>query len=791
MPLNYLRTMIRAIMKNVLFSSLNILGLSLGISGSLLIMLWVYDERSVDVFHGEQVYQVLDNQTFSDGPMVTNPSLPAPLSPAIREEIPGVENATRYFNQSGTLIQSDEKNFLQNLRYVDSEFLKLFNFPLIKGDPDKALNDPKGIVITEEMAKRYFGDEDPMGKNFKVTTSWFKAGEFQVTGVLKDVPPNSTLKFDALIWVEPIYELNKSWMGQWGNYNMRTFITLGAGQDPLVVAEKITDLYRSHQKESRDVFILQRFSESYLYSSYKDGKLTDGGRIEYVRVFTLVAIFVLLIACINFMNLATAQSIKRSKEVGVRKVVGAIRKQLIGQFLGEAMLFTLAAAILGILIVVIILPLFNELTEKQITISLANVKFVLVVIGLVLITGVVAGSYPALYLSGFRPVAVLKGSFKSGRGAHAFRRVLVVTQFALSIAIIICTIVVYRQMQYIDSRDMGFSREGLLYMNMRGEMPKIGSTMKTEIEKHASVRSASLSTASPLKINNFSWGVEWEGKIPGQEIKFMTIFIDGDYVETAGLELVAGRSFYNPLGNDTVNVIINSKAAEMMGFDDPIGKSIKWWGAYNGKVIGVVKDFQFESMHADIQPVLMFPAGRVNTPNVLMVRTKDDNFTEVIPTLQQLQSRLAPEYPFEYSIVSDDWQTMHKGERQMSGLFSYFAFLSISISCLGLFGLATFSAEQRKKEIGIRKVLGASAGQLTMLLTNDFTRLTLFGALPGCLLAGYYMSSWLDGFAFRIDIGVFTYLAAIALAVVIAIGAVCYQGIRAALDNPVTSLRME
>ena len=791
MLLNYLRTMLRSISKNALFSSLNILGLSLGLSGSLLIMMWVFDERSVNGFHDDDIYQVFDNQTFSDGPIVTSPSLPAPMSPEIREKIAELDGATRFWSWGSALVQSSEKNFLQSLRYVDPEFLKMFNFPLLKGNIDKALNDPAGIVITETMSKRYFADEDPIGKTLSITTSWYKAKEFHVTGLIQDPPANSSLKFDALLWIEPPFEINKGWMGNWGNYNTSIYVKLRPDANPENVSQKITDIFRSHEKESDDVFILQKFSDTYLYSSFKDGKPTGGGRIEYVRIFTLVAIFVLLIACINFMNLATAQSIKRSKEVGIRKVVGAFRKQLISQFLGEAMMFTLAAAVLGILLVYIILPVFNNFTEKHITIGLLNINVIAFGVALVLLTGFIAGSYPAFYLSGFRPATVLKGMVRSGRGAHAFRRVLVVTQFALSIAMIICTIVVFKQMQYIESRDMGFDRRGLLYMNMRGDMSKIGSTIKTEIEKNPFVESASLSTASPLKVNNFSWGVEWEGKQPGQQIKFMTLAVDGDYIKTSGLQLISGRTFNNPMGGDTLNVIINQKAAEMMGFDDAIGKTIFWWGQNNGRIIGVVKDFQFESMHADIQPVLMFPVRWNAFPNTLIVRAKNNDFAQVIPALQKLQTSLAPAYPFEYSIVDDDWQAMHKGENQMSGLFSYFAFLSITISCLGLFGLAAFSAEQRRKEIGVRKALGANVQQLTTLLTNDFMKLTLFGALPGCLLAGYYMTSWLSGFAFSIEIGMITYIAAIAFAAAIALATVSYQAIRAALENPISALRIE
>lgn len=788
---NYLRTMMRSIMQNALFSSLNILGLSLGLSGSLLIMLWVFDERSVNNFHDDNLHQVFYNRTFSDGPIVTSASLPAPMAPEIREKIGELEGATRYWSWSGTLVQSGDKNFLQAIRYVDPEFLKMFNFPLLKGDENKALNDPSGIVITETMSKRYFGDEDPMGKMLTLTTSFMKAKEFQVTGLIKDPPANSELTFDALMWIEPPFEINKSWMGSWGNFNTRMYVKVQPGADTDAVGDKISAIFRSHIENNNDQFVLQKFSDTYLYSEFEDGKPTGGGKIEYVRIFTLVAIFVLLIACINFMNLATAQSMKRAKEVGIRKVVGAFRKQLIRQFLGEAMIFTIASAILGVLIVYTILPVFNGLTEKHITIGLLNMKFVVLAVSLVLTTGLLAGSYPAFYLSGFKPVVVLKGAFRSGKGAHAFRRILVVTQFALSIAMIICTIVVFRQMQYIESQDTGFNRDGLLYLNMRGDMLRVGSSFKTEIAKHPFVESVSLSTASPLKVNNFSWGVEWEGKQPDQQIKFMTLAVDGDYIKTSGLELIDGRTFKDPIDSDTVNVIVNQTAADMMGMGNPIGKTITWWGQNHGRIIGMVKDFQFESMHTAIQPVLMFPIRRGATPNTLMVRAVDNDFTQVIPTLQKIQASLAPEYPFEYSIVDDDWQKMHKGESQMSGLFNYFAFLSIAISCLGLFGLATFSAEQRRKEIGIRKALGANTTQLTVLLTNDFTKLTLFGALPGCLLAGYYMSSWLSGFAFRIEIGWFTYVSAVAFAVAIALATVGYQAIRAALNNPISSLRME
>ncbi len=780
-------------LRNKLFSSLNLIGLTLGISSSLLILLWVLDEYSVDSFHNKNVYQILENQRFTDGYINTARSTPGPLVPAIKYKYPEIERATRVLSLGDQLIQVEDKSFIEPMQTVDSDFLEMFNFPLKQGNPKAILTRPDGIVITESLGRKLFGNMDPIGKMVHLN----QTEDYFITGVLKDIPGNSTLKFSCLLPIEPFYKKNEGWFGKWGNHSARSYVLLRNEAEVSSLEKKILNEHRAWIPTSAIDFIIQPFHETYLHSVYQDGRLTERGRIENVRTFSIVGAFILLIACINFMNLATAQSVRRSKEVGIRKVVGALRLQLVKQFLGESILFTLVASLFAFVIVGLSLPIFNFVTDKHIAISIVQFNAFLLVGGLVLTTGLLAGSYPAIYLSEFKPTAVLKGLLKTGRSAHLFRGTLVTVQFALSIATIICVLVIREQMDFIQNRDSGLNREGLVYVPSRSGVMNNAAFVKQELLKLPFIHSASFSSVAPLKIDNYTFGLEWEGKSNEQEIKFNNLFVDEDFLRTTGATLLGGRQFNDGLASDSTNIIINETAMRAMGLelDKAIGSPVTWYGGYKGDIIGVVKDFNFESMHNGIQPLLLFPFSKRfqgNFPiNALTVRIENYENEKAVSSIKNIFSRFSPEYPFEYHFVADDWAELHKSEVRVNRLFLYFAILSIVISCLGLFGLSAFAAEQRRKEIGIRKVMGADVRQLIFLLTTYFAKFVLVAVIPGCCLSWYYMTDWLHGFAYHIEVGYFTILAAFGSVFMIAVITVSYQAIKVAMDNPINSLKQE
>jgi putative ABC transport system permease protein len=605
---SYLQIAFRNIFKNKLFSAVNILGLTFGMGSALLIFLWVNDELGVNQFHTkiDRIYKVLENQHYSGGKIYTFEATPAPMAPAVKEEYPEVEMSTRWTWGVTPLLQYGEKSFKDEGRWVDTDFLVMFDFPLAAGDKNTALSGKNSIVVTERFARKLFGDEDPMGKMIVMDTK----ESYQVSAVMKDPPVNSQLTFEYLLPFQKYFDDNKGWLDSWGNNNVRTFLLLKEDVNVADFSNKFKDEVRKHDKESKTDFFVHPFKDAYLYGDFSEGKLT-GGRIEYVRIFFIVAIFVLFIACINFMNLSTAQAGKRAKEVGLRKVIGAVPRQLFKQFMGESFITVTIAALLALLFTALVIPSFNDLTGKVLSLNLLDWRIVVIFIGLILITALLAGSYPAVFISEFKPVQVLKGQLKSGKRASVFRKTLVVVQFFLSILLIVSTIVVYRQMDFMQTRDIGFVRDNVFSSWMEGDMAKNYETIRTRLLQSPGVESVTMSTQLPIEVGNSTMGIEWEGKDPDESALFSNMDVDFDFIQTMKMTMAEGRPFDRNIITDTVGYIVNEKAAERIGFKNGTAdKELTQWDR-KGKIVGVVKDFNFGSLHAPIEPLIMRVSPKV------------------------------------------------------------------------------------------------------------------------------------------------------------------------------------
>jgi putative ABC transport system permease protein len=783
---NYILIAIRNIFRNKLFSTVNILGLALGIGSALLIFLWVNDELKVDHFHAnvDQLYRVMENQKYTDGRTYTFAATPGPMAPFIKEKFPEIEKATRFTWEVNHLFQLNDKSFFETGRFVDQDFLDMFSFSFIEGDPSTALKDKSSIVITKKMAKKYFGEGDAMGKDFLLNTK----NSFKVTGVMNDPPKNSTIQFDYLLPFQFFFDENKNWLDQWGNNNIRTYIMLRADANPTDFENKIKHEIKEHNEDSNVELFLQPFKDAYLFGDFEDGK-QSGGRIEHVRIFFVVAVLVLVIACINFMNLSTAQATKRAKEVGLRKVIGAVPGQLFRQFMGESFLTVCLSAAIAVLITLLLLPKFNSLTSKELSLSVIDSTTLLIFISIILFTAFVAGSYPALFISEFKPVEVLKGQLKSGSRAGIFRKVLVVVQFSLSIFLIISTAVVFRQMDFMENRDIGFDRENVFHMWMEGDMRAKYETFRQRLSSETGIESVTATSQLPIDIGNSTMGLQWEGKDPDAQILFSNIDVDYEFIQSMKMKMVEGRPFDRARATDTSAYIVNQTAAEKFGFKDGTAdQDLTMWDR-KGKIVGVVKDFNFGSLHSAVEPLVIRMSR--NNVNLLLVRAKRNETEAALRSAEKLWKEYAPGYPFRYSFLNQDWEGFYKAEAQRGQVFNSLAILSIFISCLGLFGLSAFSAERRTKELGIRKALGASTQGLVRLMGREFTVLVLIAACIGCPLGWYAMTLWLSNYAYHVDVGVLTLVVAAAICLMISLVTISYHSIKVAASDPVKSLRYE
>ncbi|UTA67344.1 ABC transporter permease [Emticicia sp. 21SJ11W-3] len=782
---NYLKVAWRNLWKNKTFSLLNIMGLALGMTCSLLIMLWLQDELQKDKFHknGSRLYRVMENQFYA-GEVVTYPSTPGILSQHITKDIPEIEMASQILWEESPLFTVGDIFEKEKGRYVNGDFLNMFSFELATGDARTALKRPDGVVISKRIADKYFPNQDPMGKIIRVDNR----DDVMVTGVLKQITEQSSLKFDFLMSYDRWLKTNE-WAKEWSNNGPRCYVMLNKNADIKKVQAKIKGYIKTKNKDSNVELFLQPYEDVYLYSNYKAG-VQDGGRIDYVKMFSIIAVFILVIACINFMNLATARSVKRAKEVGVRKVVGALRYSLIGQFLGESLIIAFLSLIFAILLVFLILPAFNTLTDKHLSLNFTDPLFLLILLGLTIITGLVAGSYPALFMSSLKPVVVLKGSLKFKPSATFFRKGLVVFQFSLSIMLIVGMMVVYRQIQFIQTKNLGFDKENLIFSPIEGDLRANFTAFKQELLNMQGIKSVTSSQADPLQVGSSTQGVTWPGKDTTKTILFSQNPVSFDYLATMGIKLKDGRDFSPSFSTDTSNYIINEEAAKKMDMKDPVGKEMTMWGK-KGTIIGLVKSFHINSLHESIPPLILnFQRGKENWGQII-VRAEAGKTREALASMEKAYKKFNPRFPFQYYFTDQEFADQYKGENVVSKLANYFAFLAIFISCLGLFGLAMFTAEQRTKEIGVRKVLGASVFSITAMLSKDFLKLVFIAALIAFPLAWYLMKNWLQKYAYRIEIQWWFFLVAGLVAVAIALLTVSYQSIKAALMNPMKSLKSE
>lgn len=786
---NYFKIAFRNLVKSKTFSVINVLGLALGMACSLMIMFWIKDELSVDAFHAnkEQLYRIYMKEYFS-GKVQGVIWTPGPLAEELKKSVPEIQMTTPFEWASSQTFSVGDKVNKQLTNAASADFFKMFSFKLLQGTPDAALNDRNGLAISRNMAVTFFGSpEAAMGKAIRLDNR----KELLVSAVFENIPENSTLKFDCLRNWEGFADDNE-WAKDWGTTDPLTFFMIRPDADPAKVEAKITHLLDKYNRDEGKPFktqlAMQPFHEYYLNSNIKDAKM-DGGRIEYVRLFSFVAVFILLIACINFMNLATARSAKRAKEVGVRKVVGAMRSMLVGQFLGEAILLTVFSILLAVLIIGLALPSFNNLTGKQIVLPVHDLSFWGTLAGLLAITGLVAGSYPAFFLSALNPISVLKGTLKFDAKSVFLRQGLVVFQFGLSIILIVGMIIIYKQVEFVQNKNLGYDRENLIYFPLEGDLSKNYAILRNELLQNPSIKEVSHMTESPASNGSGTEGITWEGSDPNDKVRFTPVGVGYDFAKTMKLKLAEGREFSKQYPTDSMGFLINETALKVIGYKNPIGKTINW-GGRKGTIVGVLKDFHFQSLHTNIRPLIAYLGANRISGNAI-IRIEAGKTTEALAEIEKICKRLNPKFPFTFSFTDQEYARQYQSEQVVGKLSNYFACLAIFISCLGLFGLATFTAEQRTKEIGVRKVLGATVAGIVGLLSKDFLRLVGIAIIIASPIAWWLMHQWLQGFAYKIDIEWWVFVLAGVLSVLTAVLTISFQSIKAALMDPVKSLRSE
>ena len=787
---NYLKTAFRNLRKNKAFSLINIMGLALGLVCSLLIMLWVNDEYEVDAFHknGSQLYSVYERQNH-DGQWSAFHGGPGIMADEMKRVLPEVQYATNFGWNDLVTFEANNKILKQSGNHAGQDFFKMFSYPLLGGNAITALQNPSDIPVSRKMAEDFFGSPaEAIGKTIRCQNKT----DFKITAVFDDIPKNSTAKFDYIINWQSFLEGN-SWAKDWTNNGPPCYIMLRKDADAKAFAAKIVRFLDNYNKEQtpNDYIRLgiERYRDVYLHSNFDKSGNISGGRIQYVRLFSIVAVFILLIACINFMNLTTARSIKRAKEIGVRKVVGAMRGALIRQFMSEALLIVILSIAVAMLIVMLVLPQFNHLTGKFIVMPFDNPSFWFAIAGLLLVTGFISGSYPALYLSSFKPVRVLKGLPKFSRSALWFRKGLVVFQFMLSIILIIGTIVVKEQVRYIQTMNLGYDRENLIYIPLEGDLTGKYELFKNQVQNMAGIQSVTRMTQNPTQIENGTGGVEWEGKDPTSGVEFTWTMVGYDFTRTLHTQLIQGRDFSKDFPTDSVGYILNETAVKITGYKKPIGKPFTFWEK-KGTIVGVLKDFHFNSVHTPINPLVLSLGETINWGEAL-VRTKAGQTKRALASLEKVCKELNPKFPFTYKFSDEEYQHLYASEQVVDQLSNYFSILAIFISCLGLLGLVMFSAEQRTREFGIRKVLGASPAILFSLLSREFLLLVVIALAIASPLAWLVMNKWLQDYEYRINITWSIFVIAGLVALFIALLTVSFQAIRAAISNPVRSLRTE
>jgi putative ABC transport system permease protein len=772
---NYFKIALRFIKKHKVFSFINISGLAISTACCLFIALWIFDELSFDKFHADsgQIYQALGNGRISSTPM--------PLAAALEETFPEVIYASRYERMGRPLFRREDKVFSENgVVVVDPDFFKIFSFPFLEGDPNTVLDDIYSIVISEQIANKFFPGENPLGKALTMNDDL----DFIVTGVMQDIPQNSTLQFNIAIHFDiriSYFTPSGADTNSYGWWSPNTFLKLQKDVSLVAFNQKITKFFLSK---------IEGDDESLSALPFTARRFFFWNTQQFITIYSVIAIFIVIMSCINFINLSTARSAKRACEIGIRKVSGAIRRNLIFQFLGESFLLTITALAIALLIVSTLLPIFNSLTGKQIaTGSLSQPSILLIIVGLVLFTAIASGSYPALILSSFKPVQVLKGRLNLGSSGSVFRKILVVIQFSISIILIIGAGIIYKQLNYIKTKDIGYAKDQLITISLKGESRRSYDILKSRLNSDSRILGVTGMADDLPNFGSTSSTAEWEGKDMTKEIHVGFNFVDYDVAKTLGIELVEGRDFSREFMADAESgYLVNEELVKLMGLESVVGRPFKEFGKA-GRIIGVFKNTHFLPLTNQINPLyFQLNPERINH---LVIRVPTEKMQATIQFIKETWEEIIPMYPFEFRFVDDDFNLAYINIERMSRLANVFTLIAIFIACLGLFGLASFTAEQRSKEIGIRKVLGASMPGIVVLLSKEFTKWVLIANVIGWPLAYFVMNRWLQNFAYRVNIGIDIFILSGLSALVIALIAVSYQTIKAATSNPVDSLRYE
>jgi len=795
---NYLKIAWRNVRKDRLFTFLNLIGLATGLACTLLIYIWVSDEISIDKFNtnASRLYQVMQNGDPDHGNVFTTEHTPDVLAKALKDEVPEVEDVAviKFPDQDGNskgIITCNSVSFKARELFATSNFFEVFCYPLVLGNKNGALSDKSHVLLSDALAMKLFHTTNVIGK----TIEWSRGntapkginGVYAVSGIFK-VPATSSQQFDLVFAHDLYFSTTRHDIG-WFSSDPSTYIILKKGVDPGRLNNKLKNFIKAkfkdgtqEQKWAGNLFI-QRYTDKYLHNHYENGTVA-GGRIEYVKLFSIIALFILVIACINFMNLSTAKATRRMKEVGIKKVVGATRATLTWQYMSESLFMTFLSLALALLLVWILFPAFKEITGKELNVAL-NTRLVFSITGITIITGIIAGSYPALYLSKFKPVTVLKGKLQTSAGESWVRKGLVVFQFAISAILIITVMVVYKQMQLVQAKNLGYNKDNIIHFANEGNIGANQQTFITELKRIPGVVNATNMEGDMLGNHSGGGGINWPGKT--ERIEFAGLYVDFDFMETMSLQMKEGRTFSRDFPSDTGGVILNETAIKMMHLKNPIGMPVDLWGLKQ-HIIGVVKDFNYESMYNKVGPFFICYAK--NTTNIV-VKIKAGTEKKTLAGVESLYKKYNPGLPFNYSFIDADYQTMYAGEQSVSILSRYFAGIAILISCLGLFGLATFTAQKRQKEIGIRKVIGASVTNIVTMLSKDFLALVCLALLIAIPVSWWAASEWLQSFAYRISISPLVFIVTGASVLLITLLTISFQSIKAAIANPVKSLRTE
>ena len=786
---SYFKTTFRSLWKTKGYSLLNIGGLAIGIACAALIFLWVEDELTFNnnFSKSNDLYQVMHNEK-NDGKISTVGSTPGPMAQALKADIPGIKNSGRLSWTMDELMVLGDKSIKANGVYADPSILSMLTLPFISGDPVSAFKELRSVVISETLSKKFFGNDNPLGKVVKmnINGSYSVDGTFTVTGVYKDFPPNSSFKFQ---WISPYetWENKNDWVKPWTNNLTVTIVELDPTANPVIINKKLENYLGTKISVNTGACFLFSMNDWNLRNQFEDGKIA-GGNIRYVHLFSWIAFIILIIACINFMNLATARSEQRAKEVSVLKVMGAGRKGLIGKFIGESMMMSFMSVLLAIVVVYLVIPSYNTLVNKELSVDLFKFIHLVSLIGVGIIAGLTAGSYPAFYLSSFNPIGVLKGmKLKTGAGVVFVRKGLVITQFAVSIILIISTIIIYQQVRHIKTRDIGYSKDNLITMDLQGAMKEHFATIKNKLVTSGYVENAAVSLHDALHV--YSYGsVNWPGKDPNNKTSIHTNVVSNEYLSTMHMKILSGRDFYSD-GTDSKSAIINESMAILMGKDGKIG-SILTTGNSTLQIVGIIKDFVYNDIYGSSQPLMMLCS--YGSATLLSIRYKSNvDLSKALAKTEAIMKEENPGYPFEYKFVDEAFNQFFAIETLLGRLAGVFAALAIFISCLGLFGLAAYTAERRTKEIGIRKVLGASVPGLAGLLSKEFVQLVAISCFIAFPIVWLAMHSWLQDYQYRTTIEWWVFAAGGITAIATALVTVSFQTIKAAIANPIKNLRTE